>query len=319
MVGNIYLIKKAFVMDISVIVVNYNSSEYTINCVSSVLAQTRGCFTYEIIIVDNNSNDAELSKLRSWLDIVQGKNVYLYESKINTGFALGNMLGVNISSGRYLFLLNNDCVVINDALSTLASFMEKNTNVALVSPKCLDKNDKLASSFDYIPTIANQWLGASMCRLFHPENYPLRKVIYTEPVAVPMISGAAMFFRRSVFADVGGLDTNYFLYCEEEDICLRLKNKGYTVFYVPSAVISHLGGASTERDINVEKEFYISLFYFLNKNYTLLPRIMIKLRYVVKELIKSFKVKSRFEIFFFLISGAKMRHSLRHKQKMNSR
>ncbi len=74
-----------------------------------------------------------------------------------------------------------------------------------------------------------------------------------------------MFFRRSVFADAGGLDTNYFLYCEEEDICLRLKNRGHTIFYVPSAVISHLGGGSTERDINIEKEFYISLFYFLNK------------------------------------------------------
>ncbi|MDD2343903.1 MAG: glycosyltransferase family 2 protein [Tolumonas sp.] len=319
MVGNIYLIKKAFVMDISVIVVNYNSSEHTINCVSSILAQTKGYFTYEIIIVDNNSNDAELNKLRSWFDKVQEKKVHLYESKINTGFALGNMLGVNISSGRYLFLLNNDCVVINDTLSELASFMENKTNVALVSPKCLDRNDKLASSFDYIPTIANQWLGASVCRLVHPENYPLRKIVYTEPVAVPMISGAAMFFRRSVFADIGGLDTNYFLYCEEEDICLRLKNKEHTIFYVPSAVISHLGGGSTERDINIEKEFYISLFYFLNKNYTLLPRVMIKLRYVVKEFIKSFKNKSRFEILFFLISGAKMRHSLRHKQKMNAR
>ncbi len=319
MVGNIYLIKKVFIMDISVIVVNYNSSEHTINCVSSILAQTNGYFTYEIIIVDNNSNDAELNKLRSWLGTIQEQNIHLYESKINTGFALGNMLGVNISSGRYLLLLNNDCVVINDALSALASFMENNTNVALVSPKCLDGNDKLASSFDYIPTIANQWLGASICRLIHPENYPLRKIVYTEPVAVPMVSGAAMFFRRSVFADVGGLDTNYFLYCEEEDICLRLKNKGHIIFYIPSAVISHLGGGSTERDINIEKEFYISLFYFLNKNYTSLPRVMIKLRYVVKELIKSFKKKSRFEIVFFLISGAKMRHSLRHKQKMNLR
>ena len=286
-----------------------------INCVSSILAQTKG-FTYEIIIVDNNSSDAELIKLRSWLYAVQEPNVHLYESKINTGFALGNMLGVNISSGRYLFLLNNDCVFINDVLSALISFMENNTKVALVSPKCLDGNDKLASSFDYIPTIANQWLGASVCRFVHPENYPLRKVVYTEPIAVPMISGAAMFFRRSVFADAGGLDTNYFLYCEEEDICLRLKNRGHTIFYVPSAVISHLGGGSTERDINIEKEFYISLFYFLNKNYTFLPRTMIKLRYLIKELIKSFKMKSRFKIFFFLISGAKMRHSLRHKQKM---
>ena len=162
-------------MDISVIVVNYNSSEHTINCVSSILAQTKGHFTYEIIIVDNNSSDAELIKLRSWLYAVQEPNVHLYESKINTGFALGNMLGVNISSGRYLFLLNNDCVFINDVLSALISFMENNTKVALVSPKCLDGNDKLASSFDYIPTIANQWLGASVCRLFHPENYPLRK------------------------------------------------------------------------------------------------------------------------------------------------
>jgi len=298
MVGNIYLIKKVFVMDISVIVVNYNSSEHTINCVSSILAQTKGYFTYEIIIVDNNSNDAELNKLRSWFVAVQEKNIHLYESKINTGFALGNMLGVNISSGRYLFLLNNDCVVINDALSALISFMENNTKVALVSPMCLDGNAKLVSSFDYIPTIANQWLGASVCRFFHPENYPLRKVVYTEPIAVPMISGAAMFFRCSAFADAGGLDTNYFLYCEEEDICLRLKNIGHTIFYVPSAVISHLGGGSTERDINIEKEFYISLFYFLNKNYTFLPRIMIKLRYLVKELIKSFKMKSRFEIFF---------------------
>lgn len=319
MVGNIYLIKKVFVMDISVIVVNYNSSEYTINCVSSVLAQTKSDLLYEIIIVDNNSNDSELEKLRAWLGVIRGQNVHLYESKINTGFALGNMLGVNISSGRYLFLLNNDCVVINDTLSELTSFMEKNANAALVSPKCLDGDEKLASSFDYIPTIANQWFGASVCRLFNPKDYPLRKVVYTEPIAVPMISGAAMFFRRSIFADVGGLDTNYFLYCEEEDICLRLRNNGYSIFYVPAAIISHLGGGSTNRDINIEKEFYISLFYFLNKNYGFLARTMIKMRYVVKELIKSFKVKSRLEIFTFLILGAKIRYSLRHKQKLNLR
>lgn len=130
-----------------------------------------------------------------------------------------------------------------------------------------------------------------------------------------MISGSAMFFRTKCFNKLGGLDTNFFLYCEEEDISIRAKKNGYDIYYVPAAELIHLCGASTERNETIEKEFYISLFYMLEKNYNITSRTLLKYRYILKELTKSIKNKNRFKLFIFLIKGPSLAKSMRHNMK----
>lgn len=299
-------------MKVSIVIINFNSTVHTIKCVESILEKTKT--EIEIIIVDNNSEDKEQNALELWHQ-KQSKNIKYIKSKLNTGFAMGNMLGANFSYGEYIFLLNNDCLLLNSAIDNLVEFMDKNPNVGLASPKIFDGERNYTPSFNYPPTVANKWLGSSVCRIFNKEEYPPRKKEYLSPVSVPMISGSAMFFRKSCFNDLGGLDTNFFLYCEEEDVSIRAKKNGYDIYYNPAAEIIHFCGASTQRSLDIEKEFYISLFYMLEKNYRLLPRNLIKLRYIIKEFKKAIKNKKHMKIFLFLLKGPSLTESMRHKMK----
>lgn len=296
-------------MKVSIVIINFNSTKHTINCINSIIEKTK--IETEIIVVDNNSTDHERLELEEWYK-KNSTTIRYVESKKNTGFAMGNMLGANIATGDYLFLLNNDCLLLNNAIDQLVEFMESNPNVGLAGPKTFDGNGKYTPSFDYSPTVANKWLGSSLCRVFDKSSYPPRKHEYTSPISVPMISGSAMFFRRSCFSNLGGLDTNLFLYCEEEDICIRARRKNYDIYHVPTAKVTHFCGVSTQRNLDIEKEFYISLFYMLEKNYHPISRALIKFRYIFKELKKG---KKRFEIFLFLVKGPSLTKSMRHKMK----
>lgn len=297
-------------MKVSIVIINFNSTEHTINCIKSIKAKTKT--ETEIIVVDNNSEYDDRIKIENWINSNPNSATYI-SSKKNTGFSMGNMLGANVASGNYIFLLNNDCLLINDAIDELVKFMEEHPNVGLAGPKTYDGNNNYMPSFDYIPTVANKWLGHSLCRLFKKNSYPSRKKEYQKPLSVPMISGSAMFFRKDCFNNLGGLDTNLFLYCEEEDISIRAKNKSYDIFHVPTAEIIHYCGVSTERSIDIEKEFYISLFYVLDKHYGFLSRNLIKLKYILKELKKGIKNKKNMKVFLFLICGPSLCKSMRHK------
>ena len=299
-------------MKTSVIIINFNSTEHTIKCIESIREKTKT--TVEIIVVDNNSQEADRNELESWYN-KNNKNIMYIPSRINTGFALGNMLGANFATGEYLFFLNNDCLLLNNAIDNLVSFMDNHPDVGLAGPKLFDRQKKYSPSFNYTPTVANKWLGSSICRIFKKNAYPSRKKEYSSPLPVQMISGSAMFFRKSCFNKLGGLDTNFFLYCEEEDVSIRAKRNGFNIYHVPSSSIVHFCGMSTERDLIIEKEFYISLFYMLEKNYSLPSRTLIKLRYIIKELKNTIKNKKRLSVFLFLMTGPSLAKSMRHSMK----
>lgn len=299
-------------MKVSVVVINFNSTKHTIECVESIIKKTQSLL--EVIIVDNNSYEEERKKLELWLKDGNEKIKYI-ASKKNTGFALGNMLGANMATGEYLLLLNNDCLLINDAIDQLSDFMDSHPDAGIAGPKTYDGDNVYVPSFDYPPTVGNKWLGTAVCRMFDKESYPHRKKEYSSPISVPMISGSAMFFRRSCFNKLGGLDTNLFLYCEEEDISIRARKSNYKIYHVPDAKIVHFCGVSTQRNLDIEKEFYISLFYILEKNYGVISRTMIKISYILKELKKGVKNKIDMKLFLFLLKGPNLTKSMRHKME----
>lgn len=248
---------------ISIVILNYNSTEYTINCINSIFNSSYD--NYEVIVVDNGSNVEQYCKLSEFIIGFSNGKIFLERNDLNFGFALGNIIGLLRAKGKYLFVLNNDTLIEKDTLKILNTFMDDNDDVSLCIPSQYDEKGVYHPSFAYIPSVLNQWFGSGFCRFFDGENYPDRKKIYHEPLKVPMGSGASMFFRAKDYYDVGGLDPNYFLYCEEEDICIRMKKRGMKVFFVPEAKIIHFCGGSTKRNIEIEKEFYISLFYFFSK------------------------------------------------------
>lgn len=299
---------------ISIVILNYNSTKYTVDCINSILNSDYE--NYEIIVVDNASKNESYCQLIDFIDKLTFEKIVVVRNRINFGFALGNITGIEKAEGDYIFVLNNDTLVDRAALKTLSLFMEERLDISLCIPAQYNEDGTYHPSFNYLPSILNQWLGNGFCRLIDRVNYPDRKKLYEKPIRVQMGSGASMFFRKDDYYRAGGFDPNYFLYCEEEDICIRMRDKGMSIYFVPEAKITHFCGGSTKRNVDIEKEFYISLFYFLNKNYGFMSALSLKLRFFIKEILRALKKpsKDRFELLISLLKSPSLSKSLRHRQ-----
>lgn len=300
-------------MKISVITINYNTSDFTIELAKSLEEKTSKELEYELIIVDNASNDDEKKKIKFLED---KENIKIIYNRLNTGFAAGNMLGVQHSEAEYYFFLNNDMLIQNDILSILYNYINKHPECALVTAQLLSEELKPSVSFHYFPTLTNKILGNSVARLFNKDMAPSNKGTYTEPMSIEVVSGSCMFFDASVFDKLGGLETLFFLYCEEEDICKRVLDAGYKVYFIPEAKIVHYEGQSSQNDDIMKKEFYLSYFILLDKHFGFFTAKLLKAMTIFKLFRRSFKKSYYFKIFLFTLRGAPIKESLRYKQSI---
>jgi len=296
--------------DVAIIIINYNSTGFTLDCVKSIVSQTSSLISYQIIIVDNASRPDEVERLRSLEGHANLQTVY---SKENLGFGRGNMLGAEKANSEYLFFLNNDCVLLNDCLAILKGFCDKNALVGLCGAQLYSEKHERIRSFGYLPTPALKFLGPGVLRLFAPQRYPNREKQYYEPVKVDLVSGSGLFFRTSAFREIGGFDPNLFFYCEEEDLGQRLRNNGLGVYFVPEAKYIHFIGGSSTENLVMLREFYISLMYFFRKHNSKISYFFLKLLYVFKFLRRSFRDKKYFRFALFILKGAPMKYSLRYR------
>lgn len=301
--------------DISVIILNYNSGDYTVKCAESILEKTSSELNYEIIIVDNNSKNDEYEKIKH-LD--NHENISVYRSKINLGFSGGNMFGYQFADAKYIFFLNNDCELVNDNLAILYDFMEKNPKTGLCAGQMYDADLKLMKSINYLPSLSLKVLGNSTMRLFKPENYPKMNLEYSKPLKVESLAGAAMFFRDKAFCEIGAFDLNYFIYCEEEDLGMKLKFADYQVHLIPEAKYIHYLSKSTGLNYKAEREFYISLMYFYRKYNNSPKYLALKFFYFIKLARKFYKDAKFLKLAFLALAGGPQKYSLRHEQIMES-
>jgi GT2 family glycosyltransferase len=305
------------VYDVAIILINYNSSRYTIECISSIQQHTSDELAYSIIVVDNASAEDDFNELAQHIDRLDERvPLKLFRSRLNTGFAGGNMLGLQFVSARYYFFLNNDCRLQNDCVNILYKFCETHGDTALCSPQLYHENGNPQPCFDYFPYLITKLFGLGILRLTYGNRYIRRKDRYSEPVQVDVVSGSQMFVRASSFEDIGGLDTNFFLYCEEEDIAFRLARAGYKAYLVPQARNIHIGGGSTLPSYDIRKEFYISFLYFYRKHFGLLKQQLLKVILTLRLLRKSLSTPDNFRLALFVFSGANLKYSLKHKQKL---
>ena len=298
---------------ISVITVNYNSSQYTKACVDSILKHTSSRLDYQIVVVDNNSEPDDYRKL---MDLSGIDKVLVVRSKINLGFAGGNMYGVQFCDADYYFFLNNDSELQNDCLSILSEFCEQKPEVGICSPQLYEGDGRILCSFDYFPSLASKLLGTGLLRLMNPRQFPKKRFVYTEPLQVDIVSGSTLFVRATAFNELGGFDTNLFLYCEEEDIALRMRQHHYAVYLVPAAHNIHHAGASTQKSLAIRKEFYISFLYIYTKHYGFLKTQILKLLLIIRLLRKSIGSAENLELAVFIARNAPMKCSLKHKQTL---
>ncbi|MFT4800584.1 MAG: GT2 family glycosyltransferase [Flavobacteriaceae bacterium] len=301
--------------DISIIIINYNTEQYTINCIESIISNTNSKLICQYIIVDNGSQETSFNKVESYIETIKQKiNIQLIRSNINTGFGSGNMIGVLQAKGKYIAFINNDVLLKNDCLSILKDFMEINNNVGVVGPQAYTENDNLLPTIDHFASLQRELFGRKILETINPKKYTKRKKEYKEPIHGQFIAGSFMFFRTSDFNEIGGFDTNIFLYYEETDLCKRLLKINKLAYLEPNAKFTHFHGASTEKSIAIKIELKISLLYVIRKHYGIISFYILLTYLQIKYFFSSLIKPKHWKLFYVLLLQAPLTKSLKQKQ-----
>lgn len=301
---------------VAIIIINYNSSSYTINCIQSVLEKTSPDISYKIIVVDNNSEKEDYQNL---ITSIQNDKVKIVKSHLNLGFSGGHMFGLQFAKAEFYLFLNNDSLLLNDCISIFYDFMQQHVNVGIISGKIFDEEMTSVPTFRAFPSLAFKLLGGGILRFFYPKKYPSNKKSYSNPIQVDVVSGSCMFVDANAFQKIGGFDTNYFLYCEEEDLALRLKKSGFHTYFVPQAHLQHFEGkSSTQKRYRIQREYYISYLYYQRKNSNFLSKTIIQTLLFFKLIKRGFLLNSiHFRLALFVLTGANVKYSLRFDQQIS--
>ncbi len=233
-------------MDLSIIIVNYNSKDYLKKCIDSILANTGG-ISFEIIVVDSASFDGCGEMLRN-----QYPGVRFIQSSENIGFAKANNLGAGHAAGKTLLFLNPDTEMHDPAIINLYGHFQRLSNIGVAGCRLVNTDGSLQTScVQPLPTISNQVLDAEIFQRWFPSFGIWRTAASyegrTDPVEVEALSGACLMIRREVFEQIGGFTADYFMYGEDMDLCQKTRCAGLKNFYVSTAAIIHHGGGSSTK------------------------------------------------------------------------
>jgi GT2 family glycosyltransferase len=302
--------------DIAVILINYNSSEHSINCIRSIIEKTSKNLLYQIIITDNCSEKEDYLKLKSFCDEANLPNIELHRSHINSGFGGGNMFGVQFANANYLAFLNNDTLLKNDCLSILKNALDTDTNIGIAGAQAYKENGDFMISLDHFASPAREIIGRSFLESINSKKYPKRKKLYKNPLQVNFVPGSFMFVRATDFYEVGGFDTTIFLYYEETDLCIRLAKKSKFAYLIPEAEFIHFHGVSTGKSLAIKKELKISLLYIMRKHYGFFGHKIVMAFLIVKYFFSSILKPKNWSLFFLILTGAPLSKSLKTNQKI---
>lgn len=231
-------------MDISVIIVNYNTKQLTKDCIDSVFSQTKGV-DFEIILVDNNSSDGSIEYFQS------DERIIFIESGANLGFGKANNLGYKHATGKYIFLLNSDTILKNNALKIFFDYAEKmDENISCLGTVMIGKDGEVMPSYGKFPLLKGifiQLLNQYTSRLgwdISGFNYGIEEGL---PKIVDYITGADLFIRRNVVEKLGLFNPAFFMYYEETEMQYRYKQNGFVSCIIKEPQIVHLHGINKKK------------------------------------------------------------------------
>ena len=248
-------------VQLSIIIVNWNTKEFLLPCLSSIFEKEQR-ISREVIIVDNGSRDGSVNEVRNTFPLV-----HLIENEKNLGFAKAVNQGLQKASGRYALLLNPDTQVKKGAIERLVSFMDAHSDVGVAGAQLLNADGSKQNSIANFPSLGTELLNKSLLRWLFPKKFPGKERNYSKPIEVDSVIGACMMVRRDTLDQVGLLDEDYFLFLEETDWCYRMKKAGWKIYHVPQAEIYHFQGKSAEMvKKRARVEFYRSRYQFFKKN-----------------------------------------------------
>jgi hypothetical protein len=231
-------------MDLSIIIVNWNSAGYVKKSLSSLITNTSGV-EQEIIVVDNGSYDSCGNMIANDFPAVR-----FLQSMENRGFGRANNFGAEKATGEYLMFLNPDTEVVDGAIPEMLSVIKGRPRAGVLGCKLLNSDlTTQISCIQSFPTIVNQFLDAEILQRLFPRlslwgTAPLYRD-HKEPAEVQVISGACMMIRKAVFEKVGGFSPEYFMYTEDIDLCHKVQRAGYRNYYTGAVSIVHHGGGSS--------------------------------------------------------------------------
>jgi N-acetylglucosaminyl-diphospho-decaprenol L-rhamnosyltransferase len=254
-------------MDISIIIVNWNSAAYVRKCLTALSCNSRE-LEIEVIIVDNASFDEcreIVAKEFPWAIFIQ--------SKENLGFAKANNLGAARATGAKLLFLNPDTEVVGDALSQMVSVFSQRADAGAVGCTLLNTDGSIQiSCIQPFPTILNQALNAEVVlRAASKVGVWGLKPLFSnvkDITPVDAISGACLMVSKDAFSAVGGFSLDYFMYSEDIDLCHKMKQAGFVNYYISSVSVTHYGGGSSNQRKEgsyAEIQMRESVFKFLRR------------------------------------------------------
>lgn len=266
-------------MDISVIIVNYNTTEFLEGCLKSTIEKTNGV-KYEIIVVDNNSPDRDIERFPRKFPAID-----FYFRDINDGFGAGCNYGAGKARGKYLVFVNPDTIIKDNVLKKLFDYMENNPDVGMCSGGMFDFDGNLMITISVYPNWYTEFLdaigrGTNRRLTSYLKSKQMKK---GEPFEVDWIMGAYMFFRKKCFDLVGGFDEDFFLYMEDTEIQFRIRQAGYKIVCLPAVKIFHFKNStiqSIDHDIFQYNTHRSKMIYFY-KHFGFLKRNMMRTMFII--------------------------------------
>lgn len=253
---------------LSVIIVNYNVRDFLLHSIQSIIKSLNN-IKHEIIVVDNASVDGSVQSVRKKFD-----DITIIENDTNMGFSAANNKGIIQSAGQYVVLINPDTIVQEDTFLKLIKFMDEHLDAGAVTCKILNPDGSFSiDSRHSVPTPTTAlWKLLGLNRLFPKSKiFGRYNLTYLDPektYPVDAISGSFMFLRKKAIDQVGLLDEDYFMYCEDVDYCYRLNRNGWKIYYFPDTNIIHYKGESTKKsNIDYVINFNKSLYLFYKKHF----------------------------------------------------
>lgn len=283
-------------LDLSIIIVNWNTKDLLKECLKSIYKETEDIL-FEIYVVDNASSDGSSKMIKEGFP-----RVNLIENKKNVGFSIANNQAIKLGKGNYILLLNPDTVVLNRCLEKMLEFMEGHPGVGAAGCKIFDSSgnvDYFRSAKRFPTPFTRFFVDLSLDKMF-PKiklfgKYSMTGWDRNDVREVDVLSGAFMFMRRETIEDVGLLDENFFILAEDIDLCYRIKKNNWKIMFNPDAKIIHHIGQSIDRVkmTRLKNAIYSNLLYF-QKHHNAFASLSFRVLTSISNLIKTFKWIGRF-------------------------
>jgi GT2 family glycosyltransferase len=250
-------------MLLSIIIVNWNTKELITTCIDSIFNTTPiNEIEYEIIVIDNNSNDGSLEYLKKLQDKIK-----LISNSQNLGYAAACNQGMKIASGKYILLLGSDTLMHKDTLKFCINFLENNEDSGAVCCKLLNPDGTVQNSLKKFPKLKNAFFTYLSLDKFN-KDYDMADFEYNTTIQVEQAAATFIMARNEVLKKIGYFDTSYRILYNDVDLCYKIIKLNYKIFFLHNVSVTHYGSQSTKKaKFKLRKTMYGDIYRYYSKYY----------------------------------------------------